>query len=58
MLQNAVYELSTAMYQKAAAQQQQEQEQQQQQQGQQGDSDASSSGETIDAEYEVVNDKK
>ncbi len=60
LLQNAVYELSTAMYQKAAAQQQQqqEQEQQQQQQGQQGDSDASSSGETIDAEYEVVNDKK
>jgi molecular chaperone DnaK len=60
LLQNAVYELSTAMYQKAAAQQQQqqEQEQQQQQQGQQGDSDASTSGETIDAEYEVVNDKK
>ncbi len=51
-LQNAVYELSTAMYQRAA------QQQQQQQQSQQGSSDASSSGETIDADFEVVNDKK
>jgi molecular chaperone DnaK len=57
LLQNAIYELSTAMYQRAAEQQQREQEQQQQQ-SQQGGSDASSSGETIDADFEVVNDKK
>jgi molecular chaperone DnaK len=57
LLQNAIYELSTAMYQRAAEQQQREQEQQQQQ-SQQGGSDSSSSGETIDADFEVVNDKK
>jgi len=55
LLQNAIYELSTAMYQRAAQQQEQEQ---QQQQSQQGSSDASSSDETIDADFEVVNDKK
>jgi molecular chaperone DnaK len=54
-LQNAIYELSTAMYQKAAEQQQREQEQQQQQSSQGSDSP---SGETIDADFEVVNDKK
>jgi len=54
-LQNAIYELSTAMYQKAAEQQQQQQEQQQQQNSQ---GSGSPSGETIDADFEVVNDKK
>ena len=54
-LQNAIYELSTAMYQKAAEQQQQQQEQQQQQSSQ---GSGSPSGETIDADFEVVNDKK
>jgi len=53
-LQNAIYELSTAMYQRAAQQQQEQQEQQQSQQGGSGPS----SGETIDADFEVVNDKK
>ena len=52
-LQNAIYELSTAMYQRAAEKQQQ-QEQQQNPQGGSG----SSSSETIDADFEVVNDKK
>jgi len=51
-LQNAIYELTTAMYQRAA-QQQQEQQQQQSSQG-----SGSTSGETIDADFEVVNDKK
>ena len=60
-LQNAVYELSSAMYQKAAEEQQKQQQtqqdqgQDQQDQGQAGDT---SSGETIDAEYEYVNDNK
>ena len=57
LLQNAIYELSTAMYQRAAEQQQREQEQQQHQQSQQGGS-GPTSGETIDADFEVVNDKK
>jgi molecular chaperone DnaK len=51
-LQNAIYELSTAMYQRAAEQQQREQEKQQQ------SSQGSGSGETIDADFEVVNEKK
>ncbi|UEC43650.1 MAG: chaperone protein DnaK [Methanothrix sp.] len=51
-LQNAIYELTTAMYQRAAEQQQREQEKQQQ------SSQGSGSGETIDADYEVVDDKK
>ncbi len=55
VLQNAIYELSTAMYQRAAEQQQREQEQQQQQSSQ---GSAPTSGETIDADFEVVNDKK
>ncbi|MHC1630782.1 MAG: molecular chaperone DnaK [Methanotrichaceae archaeon] len=54
-LQNAIYELSSAMYQKAA---QQQQEQQQSQQQQQTSQDDSPSGDEVDAEYEVVNDKK
>jgi molecular chaperone DnaK len=52
-LQNAIYELSTAMYQRAAQQQQQQEQEQQSQQGGSGPS-----GETIDADFEVVNDKK
>ncbi|MCX6676229.1 MAG: molecular chaperone DnaK, partial [Methanothrix sp.] len=54
-LQNIIYELSTAMYQKAAQQQQQ-----QAQQGQGPDQGPSSgnSAQTVDADYEVVNDKK
>lgn len=57
-LQNSIYELSSAMYQKAA------QEQQSQQAkpgaGPQGQSAGAgqTSGETVDADYEVVNDKK
>lgn len=52
-LQNAIYELSTAMYQKAA--QQQEEAQQQQSQQQEG---KSNSEDEVDVEYEVVNDDK
>ena len=63
-LQNAIYELSSAMYQKAA--QQQQQAQQQASQGQSGSEQgpssqqdqAGASGPTVDADYEVVNDKK
>lgn len=54
-LQNIIYELSTAMYQKAA------QQQQQQAQPGQGPDQGPSSGnseQTVDADYEVVNDKK
>ncbi len=62
-LQNAIYELSSAMYQKAAQQQQAQQQTSQGQGGpQQGQSaqqeQAGSSGPTVDADYEVVNDKK
>ncbi len=63
-LQNAIYELSSAMYQKAAQQQQQAQQQASQSQSgsQQGPSSqqdpAGASGPTVDADYEVVNDKK
>lgn len=55
-LQNAIYELSAAMYQKAA-QQQQQQQQQQQSQGTEG-SGSGPSGTTVDADYEVVNEDK
>ena len=56
-LQNTIYELSAAMYQKAA------QEQQAKQQASQGAGTEQSSGQgqtdqTVDADYEVVNDKK
>jgi molecular chaperone DnaK len=61
-LQNAIYELSSAMYQKAAQQQAQQQTSQGQGESQQGQSSqqdqAGSSGPTVDADYEVVNDKK
>lgn len=60
-LQNAIYELSSAMYQRAAAQQQAQASQQGGQTGQAGQSSGQSSGtesQTVDADYEVVNDKK
>ncbi|MDI9616100.1 MAG: molecular chaperone DnaK [Methanothrix sp.] len=47
-LQNAVYELSAAMYQRAA----------QSQSGSTSSSSSSSSSKTVDADYEVVNDDK
>jgi molecular chaperone DnaK len=55
-LQNSIYELSSAMYQKAAEKQQQQQASEgagQEQTSGQGQSD-----QTVDADYEVVNDKK
>lgn len=52
-LQNSIYELSAAMYQKAA----QAQQQAQSQSGGQS-SGQSEQGPTVDADYEVVNDKK
>jgi len=54
-LQNIIYELSTAMYQKAAQQQQQ---QAQQDQGPDQGPSSGNSEQTVDADYEVVNDKK
>jgi molecular chaperone DnaK len=54
-LQNIIYELSTAMYQKAAQQQQQ---QAQQGQGPEQGPSSGNSEQTVDADYEVVNDKK
>ncbi len=57
-LQSAIYELSAAMYQKAAHEQQQAQ-QGQADHGQQGQGQAQGqSDQTVDADYEVVNDKK
>lgn len=53
-LQSAIYELSSAMYQKAAQQAQQQQASQGEEQGQA----SGPSGQTVDADYEVVNDKK
>jgi len=55
VLQNAVYELSSAMYQRASQQQQASQSQ-----GQAGPTGSASSGpqDYVDADYEVVNDKK
>jgi molecular chaperone DnaK len=52
-LQNAIYELSSAMYQRAA-----EQQQQQAQQSQQEGPAKGPESQTVDADYEVVNDKK
>ncbi|HUI39409.1 MAG TPA: molecular chaperone DnaK [Methanothrix sp.] len=56
-LQSAIYELSSAMYQKAAQRQAQQQQSQQGQQAEQGQT-SGPSGQTVDADYEVVNDKK
>jgi molecular chaperone DnaK len=55
ILQSAVYELSAAMYQKAAADQQ---EKQQSSQGSGQEPGQGQSDQTVDADYEVVNDKK
>ncbi|MDM7934258.1 MAG: Hsp70 family protein, partial [Methanothrix sp.] len=52
-LQNAICELSAAMYQKAAQQQQQQQQSQES-----GGSSGGPSGTTVDADYEVVNEDK
>lgn len=59
-LQSAIYELSSAMYQKAAQEQQSQQSEPGAGAGQQGQSAGAgqASGETVDADYEVVNDKK
>lgn len=54
-LQNAIYELSTAMYQRAAAAQQAEQPQQS---GPTGSAPPGNGKDYVDADYEVVNDKK
>ena len=56
-LQSAVYELSAAMYQKAASDQQ-EKQQAQQGQGAGQEPGQGQSDQTVDADYEVVNDKK
>jgi len=53
-LQNSIYELSAAMYQKAAEAQQKAQ----QSQGSGQESEKGPSDQTVDADYEVVNDKK
>jgi len=58
-LQNAIYELSAAMYQRAAANQQAQQSEQAQQSGPSGSAAEGGSGKDyVDADYEVVNDKK
>ena len=58
-LQNAIYELSAAMYQRAAAAQQAQQSEQAQQSGPSGSAAEGGSGKDyVDADYEVVNDKK
>ncbi len=57
-LQNAIYELSSAMYQRAASQQQAEAAQTGGQTGQTGQTPEWPEGQTVDADYEVVNDKK
>jgi molecular chaperone DnaK len=55
-LQNAIYELSAAMYQRAAAAQQAQQGEQAAQSG--GSASQSAGKDYVDADYEVVNDKK
>ena len=57
-LQNSIYELSAAMYQKASQTQQQQQASQGQGAGQEQTSGQGQSDQTVDADYEVVNDKK
>jgi molecular chaperone DnaK len=57
-LQNAIYELSAAMYQKAAQDQQAQQEQAGQGSGPGAGQDSAGQDQTVDADYEVVNDKK
>jgi molecular chaperone DnaK len=57
-LQNSIYELSAAMYQKAAEAQQKQQAEQGQGGSQGQTSGQGGSDQTVDADYEVVNDKK
>ena len=57
-LQNAIYELSAAMYQKAAQDQQAQQGQAGQGSGPEAGQDSTGQDQTVDADYEVVNDKK
>jgi len=56
-LQSAIYELSAAMYQKAS-QQQQQAEPSSGQTGQSSGQQSGPQGNYVDADYEVVNDKK
>ena len=57
-LQTSIYELSSAMYQKAAQEQQAQQSQSGQGAGPDQGKEQGSSDQTVDADYEVVNDKK
>jgi molecular chaperone DnaK len=57
-LQTSIYELSAAMYQKAAQEQQAQQAQSGQGAGTEPGQEQGSSDQTVDADYEVVNDKK
>ncbi|HEX7444784.1 MAG TPA: Hsp70 family protein, partial [Methanothrix sp.] len=57
-LQTSIYELSAAMYQKAAQEQQAQQGQSGQGAGPEPGQEQGSSDQTVDADYEVVNDKK
>jgi molecular chaperone DnaK len=57
-LQTSIYELSAAMYQKAAQEQQAQQGQSSQGAGSEPGPSQGQSDQTVDADYEVVNDKK
>ena len=57
-LQNAIYELSAAMYQKAAQEQQAQQGQASQSPGPEESPSSQGQDQTVDADYEVVNEKK
>ncbi len=57
-LQSAIYELSAAMYQKASQQQQQQSDASASQTGQASGQQSGPQGNYVDADYEVVNDKK
>ncbi len=57
-LQNAIYELSAAMYQKAAQEQQAQQGQAGQGPGPEEGPSSQGQDQTVDADYEVVNEKK
>ena len=57
-LQTSIYELSAAMYQKAAQEQQAQQGQSSQGAGPEPGQSQGQSDQTVDADYEVVNDKK
>jgi molecular chaperone DnaK len=57
-LQTSIYELSAAMYQKAASEQQAQQGQSSQSAEPEQNPSQGQSDQTVDADYEVVNDKK